>query len=315
MILNLIMVAAGLVILILAGDALVRGAVNLALRLGITPLVVSLTVVAFGTSAPELIIAIQAALEGAPGIAYGNVIGSNIANVFLVLGVPAALVAITPEAAKSRRSYMMMMLATAAFLVSCAFGGLTFWHGVGFLLFLSFILYDTVQGASADAAGEVEDLDTDITGTWIAIFLLLGLVGLPLGAELLIRGGVGIAAAFGMPEAVIGLTIVAIGTSLPELATTIAAAYRRQADVAIGNVIGSNIFNILSIMGVVSLFGALPVPPGIMMLDLLVMLAAALALIPFVYGAVSLTRPIGVAWVLGYAIYIAVIVGVNTGTT
>ena len=111
MILNLIMVAAGLVILILAGDALVRGAVNLALLLGITPLVVSLTVVAFGTSAPELIIAIQAALEGAPGIAYGNVIGSNIANVFLVLGVPAALVAITPEAAKSRRSYMMMMLA------------------------------------------------------------------------------------------------------------------------------------------------------------------------------------------------------------
>lgn len=315
MIVDILLVMAGLVALVLAGDALVKGAVNMSLRLGIPALIVSLTIVAFGTSAPELIIAVQSALEGAPGIAFGNVVGSNIANVLLVLGLPAALVGIVPHAVTGRRSYTMMLGATALFILACAYGYLAPWHGVVFLLGLGYVLYESAQTGRemATEADGVDSFDPGMRWSRISILIVLGLIGLPLGAEMLIRGAVGIAASFGLPEAVIGLTIVAIGTSLPELATAIAAAYRQQSDVAIGNVIGSNLFNILGIMGIVALFGPFDVPQGILQQDLWIMLAASLILIPFIFNARRISRRMGMVWLTVYFVYISVVVVMNAG--
>ncbi len=296
---------AGLVVLILAGDALVRGAVSLSLRLGIPALIVSLTVVAFGTSAPELLIAVQAALEGAPGIALGNVIGSNIANVLLVLGVPALISGLSTSQCDTRRSYMQMLGATAVFITLCVFGPLHFWHGAILLSLLFAMLWSAARaaGKSRIAPEDLGDGDVHMPGWKIGAFLAAGLVGLPLGAHLLVEGATGIAERMGVSDAVIGLTLVAIGTSLPELATTIVAAWRRQADVALGNVIGSNMFNLLAIMGVASFFGPLQIDPVLLDYDLWVMSAAALLLLPFVFLKANIGRLFGLGFLGGYALY------------
>jgi len=304
MTLEILLVAAGLVILILAGDVLVRGAVALSLRLGVPALIVSLTIVAFGTSAPELIIAVQSALEGAPGIAFGNVVGSNIANVWLVLGVPALIAPLQQEGRESCKGYLYMLAASLLFIAACAFGPLTIIHGFVFLAVLAFILWDTARSNSGAAEEEVDEFNAEISGTRIAVYIILGLIGLPLGAELLIRGAVGIAESVGLPEAVIGLTIVAAGTSLPELATTVIAALRRQADVAIGNVIGSNLFNILAIMGVASFFGPLHAPAGFITFDFWAMLLASIMLAPFIFRDFVMGRVIGLIFLAIYAAYI-----------
>lgn len=299
---DLLMVAGGLVLLIFAGDALVKGAVNLALRLGIPALVVSLTVVAFGTSAPELLVSVQAILDGAPGLALGNVVGSNTANVLMVLGVPALIAAMGTKAHDVRRDYAFMMGGTALFLV-LAFvgGGLSGLDGLILLVALAAILVTTfVMSRGADV--EVEGADEGFATWKIALYLLAGLIGLPLGANLLVSGATDIAKAFGVSDAVIGLTLVAIGTSLPELATTVMAAIRRHADVALGNVVGSNLFNLLAIMGVASLVG--PVPATGFAVDFLVMVLASLLLLPFVLRLSDITRIWGVALVATYAAYL-----------
>lgn len=296
-------VALGLVILIFAGDALVKGAVNLALRLGIPALVVSLTVVAFGTSAPELLVGVRAILDGAPGLALGNVVGSNTANVLLVLGVPALLAGLHTAGCETRRDYLMMMGGTILFIGLCMTGVLTWWHGLVLLAALAVILVTTFLSSRAEP-DEVEGADESIRGWRIALYLGLGLVGLPLGAELLVDGAVDIARSFGVSETVIGLTLVAIGTSLPELATTVMAALRRHAEVALGNVIGSNLFNLLGIMGIAVLIGPVPVDPAFLRLDLWVMLAASLLLIPFVFFRVNITRPWGIGLTGAYAAYL-----------
>ena len=286
---DLVYAAVGLVMLLLAGDALVRGAVNLALRLGIPALIVSLTVVSFGTSAPELVISIDAVVEGASGIAIGNVVGSNIANVLLVLGVPALFALISCQNTDTQRSFVFMIAATLWFMTLSFFGPLMWIHGLLLLAMLAFIIGDQIREARAHmAAGEMVDLaevegaDMSMPGWRIAMYLALGVVGLPVGAHLFVTSAVNIATAIGVSETVIGLTLVAIGTSLPELATTIMAVIRREAEVALGNVIGSNIFNLLAIIGVASLFGAIPVDPNFMQFDFWVMLAASLMLVPSV---------------------------------
>ena len=312
---NLIMTAGGLVLLVVAGDLLVRGAVALSLRLGIPALVVSLTIVAFGTSAPEMLIAIQSALDDLPGIAYGNVVGSNIANVLLVIGLPALLATINTRECDTRRSYIQMIVASLLFIVLCFFGPLFTIHGLILLAFLTLVLIDAYRSARAarhagmqpeDELAELEDAEPDMPALKIATFLVVGLVGLPIGANLLITGAQAIAIKLGVSEAVIGLTLVAIGTSLPELATTVMATLRRQADVVLGNVIGSNLFNLLAIMGVASFFGPLPVPHGFLQFDLWVMLASSLLLIPFVLGWVNVTRIWGVLFVGLYILYVLV---------
>ena len=296
-------VALGLVILIVAGDALVKGAVNLALRLGIPALVVSLTVVAFGTSAPELLVSVQAILDGAPGLALGNVVGSNTANVLLVLGVPALIATLHTSHCETRRDYLYMLGASALFIALCLPGALVWWNGLLLLAVLAVILVATFLASRGEDA-EVEGADDAMAGWKVAAFLILGLVGLPLGANLLVDGATTIARTFGVSEAVIGLTLVAIGTSLPELATTVMAAIRRHADVALGNVIGSNLFNLTAIMGIAVLVGPVPVEPSFLRVDLWIMLASTLLLIPFVFLRRDITRLWGVGLFGLYVLYL-----------
>ena len=304
----------GLIILLLAGDLLVKGAVNLSLRLGIPALIVSLTVVAFGTSAPELLISVKSVLDGVPGLALGNVVGSNTANVLLILGVPALVFGLA-AGSDTRRTYLFMMAGSAVFTLLAFTGPFTWVSGLVLLAMLGGILFDTTRTAqahrrAADGAPSpeeqeaLEEADPDMPWWRIGLYLALGLVGLPLGADLLIDSSIAIAQAFGVSDTVIGLTLVAIGTSLPELATTVMAALRRQSDVALGNVIGSNMFNLLAIIGVAAIVGPIPVDPGILRFDIWVMLAASLAVAPFVFLRWSMGRLVGVVFTALYVAYL-----------
>jgi len=304
----------GLVILLLAGDALVKGAVNLSLRLGVPALIVSLTIVAFGTSAPELLIAIQAINDGAPGLALGNVVGSNTANVLLVLGIPALIATFHTSDCDTRKNYLFMIFASVLFTAMCFLGPITWVHGLILLAALGFVLSDAFVEARAhrkdSKANDIEDVegaDMDMPWWQIGVFMLLGLIGLPLGANLLVEGAVNIATVYGVSETVIGLTLVAVGTSLPELATTAMAAVRNQADVALGNVIGSNMFNLLAIIGIASFVGDIPVAEGILTFDIWVMLGASVLLLPFVFFKQNITKGWGVILSALYATYVIII--------
>ncbi len=305
----------GLGILLLAGDALVKGAVNLSLRVGIPALIVSLTIVAFGTSAPELLISVKAALEGVPGIALGNVVGSNTANVLLVLGIPGILAVMHTSEHDTRKSYVIMLGGSVLF-IALAFRGVFDWiAGLGLLAVLALILGDSVReslahrraGQAAAAEAEVEGADPDMPWWKITLFIVLGLIGLPLGADLLVDAATVIARRFEVSDTVIGLTLVAVGTSLPELATTVMAALRRQADVALGNVIGSNMFNLLAIIGIASLIAPMPVDRAFLTFDLWVMLASSLLLIPFVFLRQNIGRIWGIALTALYIGYVAIV--------
>ena len=301
----------GLVILLLAGDILVKGAVNLALRFGIPALIVSLTVVAFGTSAPELLISVQSVIEGVPGLALGNVVGSNTANILMVLGIPA-LIAGLDRASDTRRDYLMMMGASLVFVILCFMGPLQLWHALVLLAIFAIIMAFTVRTALAhrkadDDDDDLDEADPDMEGWKIGLFLVLGIAGLPIGASLLIDSATEIAATYGVSDEIIGLTLVAVGTSLPELATTVMAAFRRQTDVALGNVIGSNLFNLVLIMGIAGLFGTIPVDRDFLVLDLWVMLAASAVLAPFVFLRLPMGRLTGLAFSALYAGYIVVL--------
>lgn len=305
-----VLAALGLVILLLAGDALVKGAVNLSLRLGVPALIVSLTIVAFGTSAPELLIAIRALHDGAPGLALGNVVGSNTANILLVLGIPAILTGLKTSSCDVRKSYFIMLAVSVLFIGLAFFGPITLVDGIILLAVLAFVMADQVRDTrkhlknNSDAEDEeVEGADPEMPGWKIAVFLILGLIGLPLGADLLVDSGVRIARTFGVSETVIGLTLIALGTSLPELATTVMAGFRKQAEVALGNVLGSNMFNLLAIIGITSFFGQIPVDPVFLRVDLWVMLASALVLAPFVLLGRNMTRGPGIALTASYAAY------------
>lgn len=308
--------ALGLVILLLAGDALVKGAVNLSLRVGIPALIVSLTIVAFGTSAPELLIAINSVLENKPDIAMGNVVGSNTANILLVLGFPAILATLHTSECNTRKTYVLMMLATVLFIALAFTGSFGTWQALVLLAALGYVLFEAFRDAHLhrkDAAAnaveedEVEGADPNMPWWQIVVFLLLGLIGLPLGADLLVDNASLIAREYGVSETVIGLTLVALGTSLPELATTTMAALRRQADVVLGSVIGSNMFNLLAIIGVAALIGPIPVAPEFLRFDLWVMMGASVLLAPFVFWGWNITRAWGIGLSAAYVCYIAIV--------
>lgn len=303
----------GFVILLFCGDLLVRGSVALALKLGIPSILIGLTVVAFGTSAPELVVAIRAALSGASGIAIGNVVGSNIANVLFVLGLPAMIYPTVCDQLSVRQNTIFMVIATIIFIIFCFFGQLNFWHGLTlFILVLGFLGY--VASHAASSLNEVaieQDFERPDSSSglppnrWmIAIFLLAGVFGLPLGAHFVVEGGTEIARNFGVSNSAIGLSLIAFGTSLPELATTMIAAFRRHADVAVGNVLGSNLFNLLGIMGITAMVTPIDVPPSFIHFDLWVMLIAALLVLPFAMSRGTITRPAGFFFVAGYVAYI-----------
>ena len=302
-------VVLGLVTLLLAGDFLVRAAVNLALRLGISALVVSLTVVAFGTSAPELLIVLSAMADDAPGLAMGNIVGSNTANILLVLGLPALAAGLYTTGFDTKKAFISMIFATVLFITLAFVGPFSWWHGGLMLAVLAAILLDQAWTARrvsrvAVATEDLNGVDTSMPGWKITLYLLFGLVGLPLGAKVLVVNAEIIAREFGVPETAIGLTLIAVGTSLPELATTTVAAIRRQADVALGNVIGSNMFNLLAIIGIAALVGPIPVADEFLRFDLWVMLAASFLLIPFVFFGRNITRIWGVVLTLLYMAYL-----------
>lgn len=307
MLMDVAYVVAGLVMLVFAGDSLVRGAVNLSLRLGIPPLIVGLTVVAFGTSAPELLVSVRAILDNAPGIALGNVVGSNTANILLVLGIPAIISTIHANALGVSRGYITMLAATALFIGLCFLGPITWWHASLLLAGLALMIMDNIRSAQNHRnAAKVDDLEgADPSAPWwkIIAFLIVGLIGLPFGADFLVTGAASIARVFGISETVIGLTLVAVGTSLPELATSVIAAFKKQADVAMGNVIGSNVFNLLGIVGVSGFVGTIPVPVSMLHSDLWVMAGASLLLIPFILMRYNITRAVGISFVAAYVAY------------
>lgn len=310
-----VLLAAGIGLLVLAGDALVRGAVALALKLGIPVLIIGLTIVAFGTSAPELVVSVQAALTDLPGIALGNVVGSNIANVLLVLGVPALIVATDTKELHLARNTLYMIAASLLFIGFCMTGTLERWHGALMLgLLVAFLAQQVLhyrqhrQEAALiaeDTAEQVhEDGEHPKSNLHIALLILAGLIGLPIAAHLTVDSAAEIARRFNISDEVIGLTLVAVGTSLPEFAATLMAAMRNHVGIALGNVIGSNLFNLLGVMGVTAILKPVPVAAGFLTFDLWIMLIASLALLPFVLDGRRITRGPALTFVLAYAIYI-----------
>jgi cation:H+ antiporter len=319
--------AGGLVILIVCGDFLVRGAASLAARYGLSPLLIALTIVAFGTSAPELLVSVRAALAGSPGIAIGNVVGSNIANILLILGLPALIMPIACTGRTVPHNMLIMMAASVLLIVLCFAGPLGFWQGILLLALLTaYLVYSGWDArmnphappplAAADAdivpasAVDTHELPhggihpSNLSRRAIAVKLLIGIVGLPIGARLVVDGGTEIAQVFGVSDAVIGLSLIAVGTSLPELATSVMAVYRRNDDVVVGNIVGSNIMNILAILGVTALIGPLPVSPDFLTFHLWVMLAAVVVLLPFAMTGGKVGRGAGVFFLAGYGAYL-----------
>ena len=308
---EIIFVCIGLAVLLIAGDLLVRGAVSMAAALRVPMLLVSLTVVAFGTSAPELVVSIQAVTSGNDGIALGNIIGSNIANILLVLGLPAIIYPISTHVAGLRRNAVFLLLATVGFAWAAYDPGqLNTLIGAG--LFVGILCFITYTGFRARCANtqdpildEVEDYQVKAGLNWkTLLYVVAGLVGLPLGAHLLVVNGSAMAAMLGVREEIIGLTIIAFGTSLPELATVFAAALHKKSEVAIGGVIGSNIFNTLAVGGAAGLAGTAVFTDATLRLDLPVMILTTLLLALFCLFRRNINCIIGIVFVAIYAAFI-----------
>jgi cation:H+ antiporter len=304
------LIFAGLVLLLLGAEIMIRGAVALARRLDISPHVIGLTVIAFGTSTPELFVSLKAAMQGSHGIAIGNVVGSNIANILLMIGTVGVITPFVCRGAPLRRDGTVLLLATLLFVVACIHGVIERWHGalmLGLLFAYLFYCYRVERRAGAESvhAKEAAEFDQLPTSAWRSVaYTIGGLAAVLLGARLLVDGAIEVARVAGISETVIGITIVAVGTSLPELATTVVAAMRRHSDVALGNIIGSNIFNTLGILGVVSLVQPLPIPPEIMSADLWVMLAVTVVFVGLALRLPAFNRPWAVMFFLAYALFI-----------
>jgi len=320
-------------LLVLAGDVMVRGAVGVAEALGVPAIVIGLTIVAFGTSAPELFISLNAVFGDASGIAIGNVVGSNVANVLLILGIPSLIAVTSCDEPGALRSAFFMMGVSVIFAILCATGELNLASGGILLALLAFFIADTarmvlsarkLQQSGAGSSDEIEeddpamDLLEDVDGVpsnnLIAVlFLVGGMIGLPAGAHFTIDGAVNLAREWGVSEAAIGLTIIALGTSLPELTTTVMAAIRGQGAVAIGNVIGSNIFNLLAIMGITAVIVPVEIPPEILVFDIWAMLMSTALLLVFTMYKLEISRPLGITFVVFYISYIYLVF--QTGAT
>lgn len=315
---DVILIMAGVGLLFVGGEGLVRGSVAVAERLNLSTLLVSMVIIGFGTSAPELVVSTTAALMDAPAIALGNVVGSNIANILLILGLAAV---IAPIACKQREIFRD---ALAVLVASLVLVGLTL-HGsigrpAGLVMVAALAAYlayaylterrntrksaELLKSIEADIAVPVPDLPM-AHGLPVAIILcVVGIVCLVAGAHLLVRGAAALAAQFGISNAVVGLSLVAIGTSLPEMATVLVSAYRRHSDVVIGNVIGSNLFNTLGILGVTSLIKPLPIAGRIADVDIWIMLAVAIALSPIIWTGHKISRVEGAVFLVLYWVYV-----------
>ena len=300
---------AGMVLLMVAGEILVKGSVGLATRLGISPLVIGLTIVAFGTSAPELVISLDAAYSGSGGIAIGNVVGSNIANVLLVLGAPALIASFSSAETGIKRTLTFLIVVTAAFMFMLWRG--TIGHLEAWILIACLVVFLVQQFLSSRGAenGYAEELEDEVGAVpsdslKIAGYILVGIVMLPLAAHLAVTAAINIATQWNISDAVIGVTIVALGTSLPELATTISAARNGSMSLGIGNVIGSNFFNIAAIIGITGAIWPIPVDPHIVQFDMWVMAATTIMLLALPLLKLEIGKKAGTLMLSLYAAYI-----------
>jgi cation:H+ antiporter len=311
---QVLMFLAGLAVLVVGADVLVRGASRLAVSFGVSPLVVGLTVVAFGTSAPEMAVSVGSALAGSPDLAIGNVVGSNIANVLLILGISALITPLLVDEQIIRQEIPIMIGASALLVVMALDGNIGLLESIAlFGLVIAYTVFLVVQSRRASKSVQ-DEFETEIpTSTWdrhwaVQVGLIAaGLVMLVVGADWLVDSAVAFARAFGVSDLVIGLTVVAVGTSMPEIATSIVAAIRGQRDIAVGNVVGSNVFNILAVLGAAGIAAGagLPVSEAARNFDLWVMLAVAFACLPIMITGREIARWEGVIFLAYYAAYTA----------
>lgn len=307
----------GIALLLGGGEALVRGSIGLARRLGVSPLIIGLTLVGFGTSTPELAASIEAALADAPGIVVGNILGSNVANVLLILGASAAIAPIACDPRAFTRDGSVLAVSTAAF------AGVVLWMetagpvlGVVFVAALvAYVVWTYLHDRRAnDAAAALHAQEAELGGTTAmhplvaALLAAAGIVAILAGARMLVGSAITLAAALGVPETVVGLTVVALGTSLPELATGVMAARKGEGALALGNVIGSNIFNVLGIFGVTALVKPVRLPTDLGPADVAVFVLATLMLIAFAVTGWRFTRGEGFACLAGYAVFVGLVV-------
>jgi cation:H+ antiporter len=305
----------GLVLLVAGAEGFVRGAAKLSAVIGLSPLVIGLTVVSYGTSAPELAVSLQASFQGQAEIALGNVIGSNIFNILMTLGIAAIVVPLTVAQQIIRLDVPIMIGVTVLMLMFAADGELGLVDGLilltGSIVYTTFLVYHSRKESDTAVQAEYEQeyAGTDNQSWRLALknvlILVVGLTVLVVGANMLVFGATAIAESFGISQLIIGLTIIAIGTSLPELATSLVACYRGERDIAVGNVVGSNIFNILTILGVTATFHGVPVSSAAIRFDIPVMLAVAIASLPIFYTGNRISRWEGLLFVSYYVAYTA----------
>jgi cation:H+ antiporter len=300
----IILLVVGLVVLIIGADALVRGAAQLAKHMGLSPFAIGVTVVAFGTSAPELFASIGAALQGQPEIAIGNVIGSNIANIALILGIGGLLMPIAIHRQVQRSEIPIMVILTVLTMVLLIDSLITRIEGGAlFLGLIAYVIYiikthkEDIEHGLDDAVGKIKPVWVDL------LYIILGCVGLAVGAKVLVIGATDLALSVGISTGIIATTIVAFGTSVPELAATIRAAAAKQSDMAVGNIVGSNVFNLLSVLGVTALVKPLSMDQS-MNWHLWVMLGVALLLMLWAFVRPIIAKGFGALFLLVYLGYV-----------
>ena len=301
----------GMYLLFKGGDWTIDSAIYIAKKFNISPLIIGFTIVAFGTSFPELIVSVNANLAGSPGIAIGNVIGSNIANILFVIGTTAFFATLVAVPRKLLRDIVMMLFATVVMLGLMLHGNINeMGGGLMIAILLAYVIWQYYMASKGKI--EVDEIEApDYKNLFHGIlFLLMGLVGIAAGAEFLVRGAKVSATIIGVPEDVIGLSVIAIGTSLPELSTCIIAAMKRHSDIVIGNILGSNVFNILMIIGITAIVKPIEqasIAPQILSLDMWVMFGVAALFSAILLVFKKINKPIGFLFVAGYVFYIGLI--------
>lgn len=310
MLVDILMIVAGLVLLFFGGEGLIKGAVSLARQFGLSQLLVSAVIVGFGTSMPEMTVSVGAALKGAPDIALGNVIGSNIANILLIIGLSALLCPLFVGGNAIKRDTVATILAALALCLLALLGHINAIAGFMMLATLAAYIVWSYRLDKNTRPETVAHIEQDIEGAPLLsarkalLYAIAGLVLLIAGAHVLVEGAVAIARMSGLSDAVIGLTIVAIGTSLPELATAMIAAYRRHSDVVIGNILGSNIFNIFAILGVTAIVSPIPFSGQMAQVDVWIMLAVTAFLAIYLFNGIKVGKKSGAIMLLIYLAYI-----------
>lgn len=303
----------GLTTLIFGGDALVKGAVGIALKFDISSLVIGMTVVAFGTSMPELLVSVKAAIDNHPEIAIGNVVGSNIANIALVLGLTTMILPIPVKFSTVRVDWPIMMISSILFYLFILNGIIEWWEGLIYSIGIIAFTVFTIKSSASSNQKQIEEIQEDELEVVekksygllkSIVFVIIGILALTFGASWLLDGAVQIAKNFGLSEHVIGVTIVAFGTSVPELVTSVVAAFKKETDISVGNLIGSNIFNLLAVLGFTAIIKEIPVSEQVITNDVFWMMGIALLLLPLMFYKYNINRIKGFILFTSYIVYL-----------